>query len=96
MCFKTYCAVSHVFDFCFAHQAFQETIEIFQQKNESFKNALKDVEEVSVSVVPELLQLLTGHNADTFLQRLTDYVFLCDYRRQSWESAPLAGFVTMK
>ncbi len=31
-------------------QAFQETIGIFQQKNESFKNALKDVEEVSVSV----------------------------------------------
>ncbi|XP_062419073.1 FYVE, RhoGEF and PH domain-containing protein 4a isoform X1 [Pungitius pungitius] len=28
-------------------KAFQETIEIFQQKNESFKNALKDVEEVS-------------------------------------------------
>ncbi|XP_029377860.1 FYVE, RhoGEF and PH domain-containing protein 4a isoform X2 [Echeneis naucrates] len=27
--------------------AFQKTIEIFQQKNESFKNALKDVEEVS-------------------------------------------------
>uniref|UniRef100_A0A3P9Q9V5 FYVE, RhoGEF and PH domain containing 4a n=1 Tax=Poecilia reticulata TaxID=8081 RepID=A0A3P9Q9V5_POERE len=27
--------------------AFQETIDIFQQKNESFKNALKDVEEVS-------------------------------------------------
>ena len=31
-------------------QAFRKTIEIFQQKNESFKNALKDVEEVSVSV----------------------------------------------
>lgn len=31
-------------------QAFQETIEIFQQKNESFKNALKEVGEVSVSV----------------------------------------------
>lgn len=31
-------------------QALQETIEIFQQKNESFKNALKDVEDVSVSV----------------------------------------------
>uniref|UniRef100_A0A665U0Q1 FYVE, RhoGEF and PH domain containing 4a n=1 Tax=Echeneis naucrates TaxID=173247 RepID=A0A665U0Q1_ECHNA len=29
--------------------AFQKTIEIFQQKNESFKNALKDVEEVSVT-----------------------------------------------
>ncbi|XP_029008723.1 FYVE, RhoGEF and PH domain-containing protein 4a isoform X4 [Betta splendens] len=28
-------------------KAFQETISIFQQKNESFKNALKDVEEVS-------------------------------------------------
>ncbi|CAG5958514.1 unnamed protein product [Menidia menidia] len=28
-------------------QAFQQTIEIFQQKNESFKNAQKDVEEVS-------------------------------------------------
>ncbi|XP_034540915.1 FYVE, RhoGEF and PH domain-containing protein 4a isoform X2 [Notolabrus celidotus] len=28
-------------------KAFQETIEIFQQKNESFKNAQKDVEEVS-------------------------------------------------
>ncbi|XP_034734953.1 FYVE, RhoGEF and PH domain-containing protein 4a isoform X2 [Etheostoma cragini] len=28
-------------------KAFHETIEIFQQKNESFKNALKDVEEVS-------------------------------------------------
>ncbi|XP_017166341.1 FYVE, RhoGEF and PH domain-containing protein 4a isoform X7 [Poecilia reticulata] len=28
-------------------KAFQETIDIFQQKNESFKNALKDVEEVS-------------------------------------------------
>ncbi|CAK6960158.1 FYVE%2C RhoGEF and PH domain-containing protein 4a isoform X1 [Scomber scombrus] len=28
-------------------KAFQETIEIFQQKNESFKNASKDVEEVS-------------------------------------------------
>ncbi|XP_041651324.1 FYVE, RhoGEF and PH domain-containing protein 4a isoform X3 [Cheilinus undulatus] len=28
-------------------KAFQETIEIFQQKNESFKNALKEVEEVS-------------------------------------------------
>ncbi|XP_067356309.1 FYVE, RhoGEF and PH domain-containing protein 4a isoform X3 [Channa argus] len=28
-------------------KAFQETIEIFQHKNESFKNALKDVEEVS-------------------------------------------------
>ncbi|XP_028263256.1 FYVE, RhoGEF and PH domain-containing protein 4 isoform X3 [Parambassis ranga] len=28
-------------------KAFQETIEIFQQKNESFKNALKDAEEVS-------------------------------------------------
>lgn len=28
-------------------KAFQKTIEIFQQKNESFKNALKDVEEVS-------------------------------------------------
>ncbi|XP_026166633.1 FYVE, RhoGEF and PH domain-containing protein 4a isoform X3 [Mastacembelus armatus] len=28
-------------------KAVQETIEIFQQKNESFKNALKDVEEVS-------------------------------------------------
>ncbi|KAM4734233.1 FYVE, RhoGEF and PH domain-containing protein 4a isoform 2-T2 [Anableps anableps] len=28
-------------------KAFRETIEIFQQKNESFKNALKDVEEVS-------------------------------------------------
>lgn len=34
-------------------QAFQETIEIFQQKNESFKNALKDVEEVSASVTPQ-------------------------------------------
>uniref|UniRef100_H3CTQ5 FYVE, RhoGEF and PH domain containing 4a n=1 Tax=Tetraodon nigroviridis TaxID=99883 RepID=H3CTQ5_TETNG len=31
-------------------KAFQETIEIFQQKNESFKNALKEGEEVSVSV----------------------------------------------
>lgn len=31
-------------------QAFQETIEIFQQKNESFKNALKEVGEVSASV----------------------------------------------
>uniref|UniRef100_A0A665U0B8 FYVE, RhoGEF and PH domain containing 4a n=1 Tax=Echeneis naucrates TaxID=173247 RepID=A0A665U0B8_ECHNA len=31
----------------FVLQAFQKTIEIFQQKNESFKNALKDVEEVS-------------------------------------------------
>uniref|UniRef100_A0A3Q1ARJ4 FYVE, RhoGEF and PH domain containing 4a n=1 Tax=Amphiprion ocellaris TaxID=80972 RepID=A0A3Q1ARJ4_AMPOC len=30
-------------------KAFQETIEIFQLKNESFKNAQKDVEEVSVS-----------------------------------------------
>lgn len=30
-------------------QAFQETIEIFVQKNESFKNALKDGDEVSVS-----------------------------------------------
>ncbi|CAJ1057156.1 FYVE%2C RhoGEF and PH domain-containing protein 4a isoform X1 [Xyrichtys novacula] len=28
-------------------KAFQETIEVFQQKNESFKNALKDMEEVS-------------------------------------------------
>ncbi|XP_040893475.1 FYVE, RhoGEF and PH domain-containing protein 4a isoform X7 [Toxotes jaculatrix] len=28
-------------------KAFQQTIEIFQQKNESFKNALKDAEEVS-------------------------------------------------
>uniref|UniRef100_A0A3P9M4Q2 FYVE, RhoGEF and PH domain containing 4a n=1 Tax=Oryzias latipes TaxID=8090 RepID=A0A3P9M4Q2_ORYLA len=28
-------------------KAFQETIEVFQQKNESFKNALKEVEEVS-------------------------------------------------
>ncbi|XP_022605658.1 FYVE, RhoGEF and PH domain-containing protein 4 isoform X2 [Seriola dumerili] len=28
-------------------KAFQKTIEIFQQKNESFKNALKDAEEVS-------------------------------------------------
>ncbi|XP_042351885.1 FYVE, RhoGEF and PH domain-containing protein 4a [Plectropomus leopardus] len=28
-------------------KAFQKTIEIFQQKNESFKNALKDVEQVS-------------------------------------------------
>ncbi|XP_047248130.1 FYVE, RhoGEF and PH domain-containing protein 4a isoform X2 [Girardinichthys multiradiatus] len=28
-------------------KAFRQTIEIFQQKNESFKNALKDVEEVS-------------------------------------------------
>ncbi|XP_027857804.1 FYVE, RhoGEF and PH domain-containing protein 4a isoform X6 [Xiphophorus couchianus] len=28
-------------------KAFRETIDIFQQKNESFKNALKDVEEVS-------------------------------------------------
>ncbi|XP_053282178.1 FYVE, RhoGEF and PH domain-containing protein 4a isoform X6 [Pleuronectes platessa] len=28
-------------------KAFRKTIEIFQQKNESFKNALKDVEEVS-------------------------------------------------
>lgn len=34
----------------FSFQAFQETIEIFQQKNESFKNALKEGEEVSVSV----------------------------------------------
>uniref|UniRef100_A0A3Q3LY69 FYVE, RhoGEF and PH domain containing 4a n=1 Tax=Labrus bergylta TaxID=56723 RepID=A0A3Q3LY69_9LABR len=30
-------------------KAFRETIDIFQLKNESFKNALKDVEEVSVS-----------------------------------------------
>lgn len=30
-------------------QAFQETIEIFHQKNETFKSASKDVEEVSVS-----------------------------------------------
>lgn len=35
-------------------KAFQATIEIFQQKNESFKNALKDVEEVSVSVTSQL------------------------------------------
>ncbi|KAG7523465.1 FYVE, and PH domain-containing 4 isoform X5 [Solea senegalensis] len=28
-------------------KAFQKTIEVFQQKNESFKNALKDVDEVS-------------------------------------------------
>lgn len=43
-----------IFFFFFFFQAFHETIEIFQQKNESFKNALKDVEEVSVSVVPDL------------------------------------------
>lgn len=35
----------------FFPQAFRQTIEVFQQKNESFKNALKDAEEVSVSVV---------------------------------------------
>lgn len=38
-------------------QAFQETIEIFQQKNESFKNALKEVEEVSASVTPQFSPL---------------------------------------
>lgn len=38
-------------------QAFQETIEIFQQKNESFKNALKEVEEVSASVTPQFFPL---------------------------------------
>lgn len=49
---------SHVcfilFIYFFIRQAFQATIEIFQQKNESFKNALKDVEEVSVSVTSQL------------------------------------------
>lgn len=40
-----------LFDF----QAFQETISIFQQKNESFKSALKDVEEVSVGVASNTL-----------------------------------------
>lgn len=38
-------------------QAFQETIEIFQQKNESFKNALREVGEVSASVAPHLFPL---------------------------------------
>uniref|UniRef100_A0A3Q4HUS7 FYVE, RhoGEF and PH domain containing 4a n=1 Tax=Neolamprologus brichardi TaxID=32507 RepID=A0A3Q4HUS7_NEOBR len=37
------------YSFSSSINAFQATIEIFQQKNESFKNALKDVDEVSVS-----------------------------------------------
>ena len=40
------------------HQAFQETIDIFQLKNESFKMAAKEVEEVSVS--QKLSCCLTG------------------------------------
>lgn len=47
----------------FVLQAFQETIEIFQQKNESFKNALKDVEEVSVSVTSELHGRMNLHRS---------------------------------
>lgn len=39
-------------------QAFQETIEVFQQKNESFKNALKEVGEVSASVASHLFDLV--------------------------------------
>uniref|UniRef100_A0A8B9L8G2 FYVE, RhoGEF and PH domain containing 4a n=1 Tax=Astyanax mexicanus TaxID=7994 RepID=A0A8B9L8G2_ASTMX len=35
-------------------KAFQETIEIFHQKNETFKTASKEVEEVSVSIISEL------------------------------------------
>uniref|UniRef100_A0A3Q4HKS1 FYVE, RhoGEF and PH domain containing 4a n=1 Tax=Neolamprologus brichardi TaxID=32507 RepID=A0A3Q4HKS1_NEOBR len=37
------------YSFSSSINAFQATIEIFQQKNESFKNALKDVDEVSVT-----------------------------------------------
>lgn len=45
---------------CLFPQAFQETIEVFQQKNESFKNALKEVEEVSVGVPFEMAFSLTA------------------------------------
>lgn len=88
------CSESHVCLIFLFLQAFQETIEIFQQKNESFKNALKDVEEVSVSVTPELYA--RSSSVGIFLQRHTEYVLLFDYRTQSWGSVPLAGFATMK
>lgn len=68
--------------FVFVLQAFRETIGIFQQKNESFKNALKDVEEVSVSVTSELL--------NTFLHFQTFYwkqVYL-DTERRAGETSP--------
>lgn len=42
-------------------QAFQAIIEIFQQKNESFKNALKDMDEVSVSVGSNCTELNYPH-----------------------------------
>ena len=57
----------------FLSQAFQRTIEIFQQKNESFKNALKDEEEVSVSVTSKLF---TQKNPSTPFCAVTQYVFI--------------------
>jgi len=77
----------------FLSQAFQRTIEIFQQKNESFKNALKDEEEVSVSVTSKLF---TQKNPSTPFCAVTQYVFISWCRTQSWGSAPLAGSATMK
>uniref|UniRef100_A0A3B5B162 FYVE, RhoGEF and PH domain-containing protein 4-like n=1 Tax=Stegastes partitus TaxID=144197 RepID=A0A3B5B162_9TELE len=54
-------------------KAFQETIEIFQQKNESFKNAQKDVEEVSVSVTSGLYTLKLSTHFHTIMLSLFFY-----------------------
>ena len=81
-----------IFFFFPPFQAFHDTIEIFQQKNESFKNALKDVEEVSVSVVPDF----KTQAVSVCPRRHTECAFLFACRTQSWGSAPLAGFATTK
>lgn len=81
------CSESHLCLIFLFLQAFQETIEIFQQKNESFKNALKDVEEVSVSVTPELYA--RSSSVDIFLQRHTEYMcFYLTIERRAGEACP--------
>lgn len=80
--------------FVFVLQAFQQTIGIFQQKNESFKNALKDVEQVSVSVTSKLYTHTV--KLSLFCTVIRSMFFLFWYRMQSWGNAPLAGSATMK
>lgn len=76
--------------YLFLSQAFQETIEIFQQKNESFKSALKDVE-VSVSGACSQREL----SAVSRLVMLNKFIFIwC--RKKSWGSGLLGGFATMR
>lgn len=68
-------------------QAFQETIEIFQQKNESFKNALKEVEEVSASVAPQFFPLQPIPSLHSLTLRT--YIYLPTERRAGEACPPM-------